>query len=218
MAMNFNQARKNLIAGQVHTWEVLDLQILDLYRKLPREDFMPPEYARLALAETPIPLAHGQQTMIPAVEARMLQALALKPGERVLEIGTGSAYVTALLAGLGGVVISMDLYEDFTVEAEEKLRRHDLLSETRLLTGDALTPWPMQDDFDVIVVTGALPALRHDWVERLRPGGRMFIVLGNRPVMHATLVRCLPAVRREQLFEIDLPPLVGVEPERAFRF
>lgn len=216
--MNFSQARKNLIEGQIHTWEVLDPRILDLYHKFPREDFMPPEYSRLALAETPIPLAHNQQTMIPGVEARMLQALDINPGERVLEIGTGCAYVTALLAGLGGIVTSIDLYDDFTVQASKKLERHDLLSRIQLLGGDALSTWPVEGDFDVIAVTGSLPKPRQDWIDRLRPGGRLFVVLGSNPVMHAVLFKRLPAVRYELLFETELPPLVGTEPEYAFRF
>lgn len=216
--MNFEQARQNLISGQVHAWEVLDPRVLDLYHHLPREDFMPSEYARLALSEAPIPLAHGQQTMTPGVEARMVQSLELRSGEQVLEIGTGCAYVTALLRALGGNVTSMDLYEDFTVQARGRLERHGLLSGTRLWTGDAFDPWPDGEDFDVIVVTGSLPKMRPDWLDRLRPGGRLFAVLGREPVMRATLIRRLPAVRLESLFETQLPPLVGAESERAFRF
>lgn len=179
---------------------------------------MPPEYTRLALAETPIPLAHNQQTMIPSVEARMLQALDVNPSDRVLEIGTGCAYVTALLASLGGIVTSIDLYADFTVQASEKLERHGLLSNIQLLNNNALGSWQVDGDFDAIVVTGSLPKPRQDWIDRLRPGGRLFVVLGSGPVMHATLFQRLPAVRRERLFETELPPLVGAEPDHAFHF
>ena len=216
--MNFNQARENLVEGQIHAWEVLDPRILALCRELPREDFVPPGYARLALAETPIPLGHGQQTMIPGVEARMLQALEIQPQDRILEIGTGCGYVTALLARLGQSVSSVDLYPDFIERARELLERHGLAARVELLSGDVLDSWPVHEPVDVIVVTGSLPELRRDWLEQLRPGGRMFVVLGNAPVMQATLVRKAEACRLEPLFETSLPPLVGAEARREFQF
>lgn len=208
--MNLELARGNMIAQQIRAWEVLDARVLAVIGALPREDFVPPRYRNLAYADMQIPLPHGQVMMAPKVEGRMLQALAPQPGERVLEIGTGTGYVTALLAGLAGEVVSIDIYEDFAAAASTRLGKLGIAN-VRLEAGDGLHGWPGCAPYDAIAVTGSLPQRPRDIEEQLAVGGRLFVVVGEPPVEEALLVT--RAGDREwsveSLFETLLPPLIG---------
>jgi len=161
--MNFEKARFNMIEQQIRPWEVLNQKVLDLFTVVHREDFIPDEYKQLALADTSIPLGHGQVTMTPKVEARLLQCLDIQPNENVLEIGTGCAYLTALLANSASQVVSIDIYPDFTQLAERKLEKYHINNVT-LETGDAVNGWE-QSSYDVIVVTGSVPVLKPQFHE-----------------------------------------------------
>ncbi len=214
--MNFEKARFNMIEQQIRPWEVLNQKVLDLFTVVHREDFIPDEYKQLALADTSIPLDHGQITMTPKVEARLLQCLDIQPNENVLEIGTGCAYLTALLANSANQVISIDFFPDFTQLAERKLEKYHINNVT-LETGDAVNGWEQSSPYDVIVVTGSVPILKPQFHEQLTAGGRLFVIVGISPVMEACLFtrRGDNQWSKEALFEIDIPPLIGAcEPEK----
>ena len=215
--MNFETARLNMIEQQIRTWEVLNPQVLDLLTEIHREDFMPDKYKELAFADICIPLAHGQVTMTPRVEARILQSVSVLPGDKVLEIGTGCAYLTALLGLSAKEVISIDIYPEFTREAGIKLGKYNL-NNIKLETGDAINGWEKESPYDVIVVTGSLPELSQAIKKQLNIGGRLFVIIGDSPVMEATLITRVAdnAWQEETLFEIDFPPLVGAHKQVKF--
>ncbi|MBI4005152.1 MAG: protein-L-isoaspartate O-methyltransferase [Gammaproteobacteria bacterium] len=214
--MNFDQARLNMIEQQIRPWEVLNQTVLNLIAEIHREDFIPEEYRQLALADTNIPLAHGQITMTPKVEARLVQSLNIKSGDKILEIGTGCAYLTALLAKSGREVTSVDIYGDFTGQADKKLKRYNI-NNVNLKTGDAINGWEKASPYDVIVVTGSVPVLEPCFQEQLAAGGRLFVITGESPVMEALLLTRIGNKEwsREVLFETDLPALIGApQPQR----
>ncbi len=216
--MNFEQARFNMIEQQIRPWEVLDQQVLDVLARVPREAFVPERYRKLAFSDVRIPLGHGQTMMNPNVEGRLLQALRLKPGDRVLEIGTGSGFVTACLATLAASVLSVDIVPEFSEAAQAKLRAQGLHN-VQLASGDAARGWGEQR-FDVVAITGSLPELGQHWLERLALGGRLFAVVGEAPIMEAVLVTRASEREwtRESLFETELARLVNADKPEIFRF
>ncbi|MGD8925794.1 MAG: protein-L-isoaspartate O-methyltransferase [Thioalkalispiraceae bacterium] len=214
--MNTELARANMIEQQIRPWEVLDDKVLHLIADVPREEFVPAGLHNLAFADMNIPLGHGEVMMSPKIEARMLQALAIQPTDTVLEIGTGSGYVTALLAKLARHVYSVDIHEDFVNQVKTRLHDDGILNVT-LEIGDAAQGWPQHGPYDVIAVTGSLPLLPRDIQESLAVGGRLFVIVGDSPVMEARLItRTGPASFESQdLFETDLPPLRNApQPDR----
>lgn len=217
-AIELECARYNMIEQQIRPWDVLDQRVLDILAGVPREDFVPERYRRLAFSDVPIPLAHDQVMMNPNVEGRLLQALALQPNDRVLEVGTGSGFVSACLARLSGRVDSVDLFADFTEQAGGKLHRHGI-GNVGLYTGDAARDWGTRL-YDAIALTGALVDLPDSWRQRLAIGGRLFAVLGRPPILEAVLVTRIGEREwsRESLFETGLPYLIGAEPDAAFEF
>lgn len=206
--INFEQARFNMIEQQIRPWEVLDQRVLDIIGRTPREDFVPPPYRNLAFADMRIPLGHGQVMMNPNVEGRLLQALNLEPADSVLEVGTGSGYLTACLAQLGGHVTSVDIFADFTESAQQKLLGHGIKN-IQLHTGDAAQGW--NGRYDVIAITGSLPELPASWRQCLNSGGRMFVILGEPPIMDATLITRIGEHDwlEESLFDTEFPPLIN---------
>jgi protein-L-isoaspartate(D-aspartate) O-methyltransferase len=217
--MDIEQARYNMVEQQIRPWDVLDQEILDLLFKVRREDFVPPAHRALAFVDMEIPLGHGQAMWTPKLEARVLQELVVKPSDRVLEIGTGSGYLTALLASRAGEVVSVDIEPEFTAAATQKLRAHGL-DTISLFTADAACDWADDAGFDVIVLTGSTPLLADAWRGRLRVGGRLFAIVGEAPVMQAQLVTCTaPGVTRSvTLFETCVAPLVNAPQPAAFVF
>jgi len=218
-ASNLAQARHNMIEQQIRPWDVLDQRVLDLIGDLPREHFVPMSYLNLAYADLNIPLPHDQVMMAPKVEARMLQALNIQPSDKVLEIGTGSGYVTALLARSAKHVYSVDIYPDLVEEARGKLADHGVNNVT-LETGDAVNGWDHHGPYNVIAVTGSLPLLPDALRQALQVGGRMFVITGEAPVMEAHLI--LRNGEQEwvdkALFETELPSLVNATRPRRFTF
>ena len=186
-ALNIEQARFNMIEQQIRPWDVLDDRILDVLSSTPREDFVPEQYRALAFTDISVPLPHEQVMMPPKLEGRLLQSLTIQPTDQVLEIGTGSGYLTACLAKLGSSVQSVDLYDDFTARAEVLLKQHKIGNVT-LATGDAAAGWKSDAGFDVIAVTGSLPVLHQGFHSLLRPGGRLFVIVGKPPIMQTVLV------------------------------
>jgi protein-L-isoaspartate(D-aspartate) O-methyltransferase len=217
--MNFEQARQNMVEQQVRTWEVLDSDVLSVLETVHREDFVPVRYRKLAFADLCIPLGHGQVMMKPIVEGRMLQALGLSRKDTVLEIGTGSAFITACLAHLARNVVSVDIVEAFREPAARRLEELGLRN-VELCTGDVMTGWQPEQAHDAVVVTGSVPAVPEAFRGWVNPGGRLFVVSGDAPAMEACVWTRLNATEwvRESLFETDLPLLVHAARPPQFEF
>ncbi len=219
MAMNFEQARLNMVENQVRPWEVLNGRVLDVLARVHREDFVDAEYRQIAFADLCLPLGHGEVMMKPVVEGRVLQALDLQPADHVLEIGTGSGFLTACLAGLSAQVTSVDIHADFTVAASQRLHATGVGNAT-LVTGEAVAGWQPDGLFDALVVTGAVFEIPQRWLSWLKPGARALVVRGLSPVQQSILLTHEGAGRyREQiLFETDLPYLTHAELPQRFVF
>lgn len=218
-AFNLTQARHNMIEQQIRPWDVLDQRVLDLIEQLPREDFVPKAYLTLAYADLNVPVGHDQVMMAPKVEARLLQSLAVRPQDAVLEIGTGSGYLTALLARSARHVYSVDIYPDLVEEAGRRLAAHGIDNVT-LETGDAANGWNRHGPYDVVAVTGSLPILPEALRQSLKRGGRLFVIAGEPPVMEARLITRTGEQEwtDKGLFETVLPPLVNAPQPRRFTF
>jgi protein-L-isoaspartate(D-aspartate) O-methyltransferase len=216
--MDIEQARFNMVEQQIRTWEVLDQSVLDLLFLVRREDFVPPEYRLLAFADLEIPLGDHQKMWAPKMEARVLQELQILPAERVLEIGTGSGYLTALLARLGAEVTSVEINPRLAAEAKAKLTRAGVGS-VELAVGDGARGWG-RGTYDVIVLTGSTPVLPDAFIDQLAPGGRVFAVVGEPPVMLARLVRWVApgALAKRILFETVVDPLTNAATPARFEF
>jgi len=217
--MNVELARFNMVEQQIRTWEVLDPDVLDLLFKVKREAFVPAEHRDIAFADLEIPLGHGESMLQPKVEARVLQELGLQPHENVYEVGTGSGYLTALLASRARHVTSVEVYTDLQERAAANLRSANIRNVT-LLQGDGARAPLAESAFDVIVGGGSTPILPQAFLDRLAPGGRLFAVVGDAPVMKAVLVRQpVPgAFQHVELFETMLKPLVNAAQPPRFRF
>jgi len=213
------KARFNMIEQQIRPWDVLDPETLELLENIPREQFVPEGHRELAYADIGIPLVHDQVMMHPIVEARMLQALELNKSDNVLEIGTGSGYVTSMLGAASSHVTSVDINPDFISEAGKRLAEHNIKNVT-LECGDASQGWKSDEAFDAIVITGSLPNLPESYAGLLNRGGRIFAIIGEAPVMHATLLRRTDDgdLISEQLFETELPPLINASKPSSFVF
>jgi protein-L-isoaspartate(D-aspartate) O-methyltransferase len=221
--MNLEQARFNMVEQQIRPWEVLDQDVLDLLYVVRREEFVPPAYRALAFADLEIPLyensGEGERMMQPKVEARILQELALKKTERVLEVGTGSGYLAALLAARTHHVHSVEINARLKAFGESNLARVGVENVTVEL-GDGAQGWQKHAPYDVIVLTGSTPVLPQSCLSHLKVGGRLFAVVGDTPVMEARLVTCVAggSYRTADLFETDLAPLRNALQPKRFHF
>ncbi|HET6603349.1 MAG TPA: protein-L-isoaspartate O-methyltransferase [Xanthomonadaceae bacterium] len=216
MPIDLEQARHAMIQKQVRPWDVLDPRVLETLAAVRREDFVAPGYRKLAFADLALPLEHGQSMMKPVVEGRLLQALDLQPHEEVLEVGTGSGFMTACLASLAREVVSIDIHADFVERARTRLSALGMTN-ARTSHADALEFDPGRR-FDAVAVTGAVtqvPGAFGDW---LRPGGRLFVVRGHAPAMEAVVLTRVGEEhwREESLFETDLDYLIGAAPQPRF--
>ncbi len=219
IANSLEQARINMVKQQIRTWEVLDPKVLDLITRIPREEFVPEEYRELAFADTEIPIGHGEKMMAPKLEARILQALDIQPQDNILEIGTGSGYLTACLASMGRVVTSLDIHADFTAMASERLKAQGIENAV-LLTDNGLAEPRKEGPFDVIVVNGSLPKIDERLKRQLALGGRLFGVSGDSPAMEAILITRVGDYqwRDEAIFETDLERLETPDAAPKFVF
>ena len=218
MTIDYNQARELMVEQQVRPWDVLDFRVLDVLSTLPRQDYLPQAHRSLAYADLEIPLGHGQKMMKPVIEGRTLQALLLQPGEEVLEIGTGSGYLSACLGALAREVVSLEINPELASRARAQLDASGHGSNIRIENVDALQ-YQTDRRFDAICVTGAMATLPSHFLQWLRPQGRMFVVHGKSPVMEAVLVHNeVNGPRTESLFETDLAYLVGAAPTPQFVF
>lgn len=217
--MNLEQARFNMVEQQIRTWEVLDQAVLDLLYAVPREAFVPAAHRKLAFADMEIPLGEGEAMMAPKMEARIVQELALRKTDRVLEVGTGSGYLTALLAHCAAHVYSLEIRPALAAFGRENLARQGSDNVT-LEVGDGARGDAKRAPYDAIVLTGSTPVLPAALREQLAPGGRLFVVLGEPPVMAARLVTCTApgAYGAVTLFDTVLAPLINAEQPPRFKF
>ena len=219
MSMDIEKARFNMVEQQIRPWDVLDQGVLDLLFKMKREDFVPPAYRALAFVDMEIPLGNGEVMLSPKLEARILQEVAAKKTDKVLEIGTGSGYMTALLAHEAGHVHSVEIVPEFKMQADQKLKAHGITNAT-LEIGDAACGWDRHGPYDLIVVTGAVPALPETFQKSLNVGGRLFAIVGDAPVMEAMLVTCIAegVYQSVVLFETCIASLKNAEQPERFVF
>jgi protein-L-isoaspartate(D-aspartate) O-methyltransferase len=224
--MNLEQARTNMVEQQIRTWDVLDQDVLDLLYAVPREEFVPPQSRNLAFTDMELPLGNpprGEKMWAPKTEARVLQELAVKRTDRVLEVGTGSGYLTALLAHRAAQVLSVEIHPALAAFGRANLERHGV-DNVMLETGDGARGYPpgppSRAPYDVVVLTGSVPFLPRAFLDCLAPGGRAFAVVGEPPVMTAKLFTCAGpgSYRTAELFETLLAPLANCERPSRFRF
>ena len=217
--MNLEQMRLNMVEQQIRTWEVLDQDVLDLLYIVPREEFVPQKHRALAFSDLEIPIGEGQRMWPPKMEARVLQELGVRKTDRVLEVGTGSGYFTALLSHRAAQVCSVEINPALAAFGRGNLERHGADNIT-LEIGDAARGWSAHAPYDVIVLTGSTPLLPASVVEQLAPGGRLFAVVGEAPAMSARLVvsSAPGAWHSTDLFETVIAPLVNAEHPSRFRF
>lgn len=215
--LSLDRARFNMIEQQVRPWEVLDPAVLELLDRVRRDQFVPPAQKALAYVDMELPLGHGadQVMLAPRVQARMVQDLALKATDKVLEIGTGSGYLTACLSRLARAVHSIDRHGDFIERARARLQAAGCTNAS-VEQADALSYQPGRQ-FDAVAVGGAVAELPQRFLDWVRPGGKLFVIRGQSPVQEAVLyTRADHGWAIESLFETDVPYLHGAEPVQRF--
>ncbi|UQB41600.1 protein-L-isoaspartate O-methyltransferase [Thiomicrospira microaerophila] len=215
--MNLDQARFFMVEQQIRPWDVLDPQVLDLLENLPRHQFVAESQQKLAYSDIELPIGEGQQMLAPKIEAKIMQAIDVAESDEVLEIGTGSGYMTALLASLAQSVTTVELFESLQTTAKTRLGSFDNI---KFYLGDASQTWNDLKDYDVIVLTGSCSKLPDSYKTKLKLGGRLFAIVGQSPAMEALLVTRLSEHEwlEESLFETVAPPLVNAEAKQTFKF
>lgn len=218
-AANLDQARQNMVEHQVRPWDVLDDKILHTIDAIRRDAFVPDAYKGLAYADTEIPLGNNECMMHPVLEGRMLQALEIEPTDKVLEIGTGSGFITACLAHLGSHVDTVDINESLSRSAAERLKKMNILN-VNYIVADAVAGFTPDKSYDVIAITGSMAEVPNLYKQALAVGGRMFVITGDAPVMEARLVTRTDenSWAEQKMFETCLRPLVHAETKKQFQF
>ena len=211
-------ARQQMVDQQIRAWEVLDARVLDAMSAVAREAFVPPEYRELAFADAPIPIGFGQSMLAPNLQGRMLQALGINPTDSVLEVGSGSGYLTAILSLLGRSTYSIDIHAGLIALAAANLRAATSAT-VHFQVRDAFDPKPL-GEYDIVAVTGSMPVYDTRFERSLRVGGRLFAIVGGPPVMDAILVRRVDSGEwvHESLFETDIEPLINAPALQKFVF
>jgi protein-L-isoaspartate(D-aspartate) O-methyltransferase len=214
MTIDYSHARELMVEQQIRPWDVLEIRVLDVLARLPREAFVAESHKALAYADIELPLGFGQKMMKPVIEGRTLQALDLQPGDEVLEIGTGSGYLSACMGELAREVLSLEIQPELATGARARLDAAGLGNNVRIETADALS-WDTERRFDAICVTAAVDTIPSRFTQWLRPGGRLFVIRGQSPVMEAVLVKADGST--ESLFETDIDYLRGAAPAPQFQ-
>ena len=217
--MNIEQARFNMIEQQIRTWDVLDQDVLDLLMVVRREEFVPAPYKNLAFVDTEIPLPGGENMFTPKLEARLLQEVGVKKHESVLEIGTGSGYMAALLAYKGRHVTSVEIVPELKTLAEKNLASYGI-SNVSVELGNGAQGWTNGAPFDVIMISGSLPVLPDVFLQQLKVGGRLAAIIGTAPIMSAHIVTRVSdtAFDTIKLFETSVTPLKAAVSPSHFTF
>ncbi|SAL20474.1 protein-L-isoaspartate O-methyltransferase [Caballeronia arvi] len=217
--MNIEQARFNMIEQQIRPWEVLDQDVLNLLAIVKRENFVPAAYRNIAFADLEIPLPGGERMLAPKVEARVLQELAVHKGETVLEIGTGSGYMAALLAHRGRSVTTVEIAPELADFAKKNLAANGVTN-VDVITGDGALGWNQGAPYDVICVSGGLPVIPQEFLEQLKIGGRIAAFVGAAPVMKAQIITRVDEkqFRVSDVFETLVAPLKNAVHPSLFKF
>lgn len=217
--MDFELARYNMVEQQIRPWDILDKTVLNLLVEAKREEYVPAAYRELALADMEIPLGFGESMLSPKFEAKMLQEIGLRKSDRVLEIGSGCGYMTALLAKGGQHVYSVEIVPELSAMAEKNLKAHHVGNVT-LEIGDGARGWSAHGPYDVIMLTGSVPVLPEEFLKSMHLGGRLFAVVGEAPMMKATLVTRIgmESWHTSDLFETCIPPLRNALRPPKFEF
>lgn len=216
--MDITLAKENMLNQQIRACDVKNSHVIEVIKRIPRELFVPQHLRGVAYSDMHIPLEHNQEMLTPLEEAQILSALKIKPTDKILEIGTGTGYLTCLLACLGLCVDSVDIFPEFTVSAQNKLREMHIYN-THLITDNAATGWK-NGPYDVIVITGALSALPNGYKELLEIGGRLFAILGSNIPFEATLIERVhdQTWSEKHLFETSVPYLLNATKPSQFIF
>jgi len=220
--MDFEKARFNMVEQQVRPWDVLNPRVLDVISRIPRENFAPDKYKNLAYVDTRIPLGqyedHACNMSNPIIDGRILQEMDIQDNDLILEIGTGSGYLTACLASLGRHVDTVDINEDLTRMAEKNLHKLGI-NNVNLSSGDASKTWEQKSNYDVIVISAAMKTIPESYKKLLKPGGRLFVIVGEAPAMTAHRVTCTDKNKwsDEELFETSIEPMIQTI-EQKFEF
>ncbi len=215
--MNTDFPRQQMVRQQVRVWDVSNQQVLNVLGSIAREQFVPAGCEDVAYADTEIPLPHGHVILRPNIEGKLLQALDLREGDQVLEIGTGTGYLTACLARMSASVCSIDIHEEFIAAASRNLETAEV-SNASVRCMDAMAELP-DGEFDAIAVTGSVPRIDERFVNALKPGGRLFLVVGESPIMSALLItRDGDGLQQTTLFETDIPALENMAEVSVFSF
>ena len=217
--MNLEETRFNMVVQQIRTWNVLDDSVLDLLYKIRREEFVLPANRAMAFVDMETPLGHGQVMLAPKMEARILQELHVQKTDKILEVGSGSGYLTALLAEKGAHVYSVEIVPELKAMAENNLRTHGITNVT-VEQGDAAQGWSKHEPYDVIVLTASTPVLPETFLKSLNPGGRLFAIVGEDPVMEALLINCTAPgeFKTTKLFETCTAPFINALQPARFTF
>ena len=217
--MDVEKARFNMVEQQIRPWDVLDGRVLDLVARIPREHYVPERYADLAFADINVPIGDDQTMLEPKLQARILQLLDIQPDQQILEIGTGTGYLTACLAELADFVVSIEINKDLSTQAGHNLAADDH-ENVSLRVADAMADdWHIDQQFDGIVITGSLPQMDERFHSLLKVGGKLFMVVGEAPGMEALLITRVGENEWscESLFETELAPLINATPPSHFR-
>lgn len=209
--MNFETARHNMIEQQIKPWNVIDPVALDALEAIPRENFVSEEFKESAFSDAELPIGHNQVMLCPKIEAKILQAVQVQKTDNILEIGTGSGYMTALLAHLADTVCSVEIHSELSQQAKQKLSAEEFDNVT-FVVDDAANGYEQNGPYDVIILTGSVPQLPESFKQSLKPGGRLFAVIGSAPAMEATLITRVSSTQfsYEGLFETLIPELENV--------
>ncbi len=214
--MDLQQARSNMIEQQVRPWDVLDQRVLDVLAEIPREAFVDEQHRGVAYSDFPLPIGHGQHMLKPTVEGRLLQALLLEVTDSVLEIGTGSGFITACLARLSAQVESIEIIPALAEAAAARISARGI-SNVTVLQQDATASWDAKDGYDAIAFSGAVPSIPDYYKNKLNVGGRLFAFIGEstQPAMEAVLITRIRDTEwsRESLFETSVDPLINFDSE-----
>ncbi|MFK7859889.1 MAG: protein-L-isoaspartate O-methyltransferase [Granulosicoccus sp.] len=214
--MDLQLARSNMIEQQVRPWDVLDQSVLDVLADVPRESFLEPRHRGVAYSDFQLPIGHGQHMLKPTLDGRLLQALLLRVTDTVLEIGTGSGYLTACLARLSAHVDSIEIIPTLADSAKARLSEMGV-SNVTVIQQDAAQVWDARDGYDAIAFSGAVPSIPDYYRNKLKVGGRLFAMIGetSEPTMEAVVVTRISENEwsKESLFEASVDPLINFHPE-----